>query len=83
MHAFCNWMGFPRFWGKISSSVDGETIIGPDVGNNKKSEDGEESNGELGILWTITYYALLVVGAYFWWKYLWVLSASEFALVKF
>ncbi|KAF7957759.1 hypothetical protein EAE96_003329 [Botrytis aclada] len=83
VHAFCNWMGFPRFWGKISSSVDGETIIGPDVGASKKSEDVMENNGELNVLWTITYYSLLVVGAYFWWKYLWVLSASEFALVKF
>lgn len=63
--------------------MDGETIIGPDVGASKKSEDATRSDGELHALWTITYYSLLVVGAYLWWQYLWVLSASEFALVEF
>ncbi|PQE30783.1 prenyl ase Rce1 protein [Rutstroemia sp. NJR-2017a WRK4] len=85
VHAFCNWMGLPRFWGRVTRGDSAETVIGPDVGPNKRSEDAKSqvANGELGIAWSVAYYALLFVGAYSWWKYLWTLSASELALVKF
>ncbi|TAQ85648.1 hypothetical protein B7494_g6027 [Chlorociboria aeruginascens] len=36
VHSFCNWMGFPRVWGRVSA---GETVIGPDYGEGKRSED--------------------------------------------
>lgn len=85
VHAFCNWMGFPRFWGQVTRGNSADTVIGPDVGASKRSEDAKSpaANGELGIAWSVVYYALLFVGAYFWWKYLWILSGSELALVKF
>jgi len=82
VHAFCNFMGFPRFWGRVTAGE--ETIIGPDVGEGKRDDrkDGEAS-GELGILWSIAYYVLLVGGAVGWWKCLWVLTESESSLVDF
>ena len=80
VHTFCNWMGFPRFWGKVSA---GETIIGPDVGEGKRSEDGPQPSGHLGLGWTVAYYVLLMVGAWGWWKLLWPLTASQAALTTF
>ena len=81
-HAFCNWMGFPRFWGRLSA---GETVMGPDVGEGKKSEDGKTlvQTGELRLGWTVGYYMLLVVGAVGWWKLLWPLTESISALTSF
>lgn len=60
-------------------------MIGPDIGEGKKSEDKSlpSSNGQLSIIWTIAYYFLLVVGAVSWWKLLWVLTESESALTSF
>jgi prenyl protein peptidase len=81
VHAFCNWMGFPRFWGRVTS---GDTLIGPDVGDGKRDENGTmSSNGKLGLLWTIAYYVLLVVGAVAWRKLLWQLTESESKLTTF
>lgn len=72
VHVFCNWSGFPRFWGRVG----GETVLGPDCG-----EEGEGDDGGWG--WTVVYYFLLVVGAVGWWKLLWVWTESEGALVRF
>jgi prenyl protein peptidase len=82
VHAFCNWMGLPRFWGRITS--DDDTIIGPDVGD-KKSEDAKPmaSDGSLGVGWTITYYILLVIGAVGWKQLLWQWTESPSALTSF
>jgi len=83
VHAFCNWMGFPRFWGKVSA---GETVIGPDIGEGKRSEDKASrsaNSGELGVVWTVVYYLLLIVGAVGWWKCLWPLTENGSALTKF
>lgn len=77
VHAFCNWCGLPRVWGKVEA---GE-MIGP-IGRGKG--DGEASkaavqvaDGRLGIGWTVAYYVLLVAGAVAFWKELWVLTDSE------
>lgn len=80
VHTFCNWMGFPRFWGKVSAD---ETVMGPDIGEGKRSEDGQPFDGELGLGWTVAYYMLLTIGAWGWWKLLWPLTASESALTIF
>lgn len=83
VHAFCNWMGFPRFWGRLSS---GQAVIGPDVGGEgKRSEDGKPNASEpqLGLIWTVVYYALLVVGAVAWYQLLWRLTDSDSALTTF
>jgi prenyl protein peptidase len=82
VHAFCNWMGFPRFWGRLT--YDNDTVMGPDVGD-KKSEDSKQtaSDGSLGIGWTIAYYVLLVTGAVGWKKLLWQWTESSAALTSF
>ncbi|KAG9241783.1 CAAX protease self-immunity-domain-containing protein [Calycina marina] len=80
VHAFCNWQGFPRFWGKVSA---GETVMGPDIGESKRSEDGPARSAELGLGWTVAYYVILCIGAWGWWRLLWPLTASESALTSF
>jgi prenyl protein peptidase len=76
-------MGFPRFWGRLSAA---ESVLGSDVGSDKRSEHGNPriSSRELSVMWTIAYYILLVLGAFGWWKLLWVLteSASKLADLK-
>jgi len=82
VHAFCNWMGFPRFWGRVSG---GETVVGPDLGEEKRDKNnypGKFRDGQLGLGWTLSYYFLLIVGAVGWWKLLWPLTESESALAK-
>ncbi|RDL35173.1 Uncharacterized protein BP5553_07104 [Venustampulla echinocandica] len=84
VHAFCNWMGFPRFWGRLSAGE--ETVIGPDVGNDRR--DGKDAartttDGSLGLIWTIAYYVLLVIGAVSWKQLLWRWTESKSALTTF
>jgi prenyl protein peptidase len=86
VHTFCNWMGFPRFWGRLTRS---ESIV-LDSGEGKRDEDrvGERSitisgHGELGIMWTIAYYVLLVTGAVGFHRLLWTLTESQSALTTF
>lgn len=75
-------MGLPRFWGRLA--IDDESLIGLAVGDSKRSEDGAKaSDGSLGISWTIVYYALLIVGAVGWKKYLWQLTESPSYLTAF
>lgn len=50
----------------------------------KEDEDRKDKKeSELGVSWTLVYYAVLVAGAFAWWKSLWVLTKSEGALMKF
>ena len=83
VHAFCNWMGLPRFWGRVSP---GDTVIGPDLGEGKRGEDSNSqtsNDAALGLAWSLTYYILLVVGAIAWRKLLWPLTASDSSLTTF
>jgi len=86
-HTFCNWMGLPRLWGRLEGSV--ETLSRPDYAKNwqKRNEDQNiktEVRGAEGIsiIWTLTYYFLLVVGAFGWWKMLWPLTESKSTLMR-
>ena len=83
VHAFCNWMGLPRVWGRVGGvEIEGGVVGGPVRG--KEDEDREdEGKRELAISWTVAYYVVLAAGALVWWKSLWVLTESEGALVKF
>ncbi|KAH8653648.1 prenyl proteinase rce1 [Xylariales sp. PMI_506] len=65
VHAFCNCMGLPRFWGRVEPPV---------------SENGETKPRSTTIL-TLVYYVLLVIGAGMWWKNLGVLTQSTNQLV--
>jgi prenyl protein peptidase len=84
-HAFCNWMGLPRFWGRVEGG-GAESVMGPDSGGDQGKRDeseGPSSRVKLGIFWTIAYYTLLVIGAVGFYKYLWVLTESGSALLEF
>ena len=88
-HVFCNWMGLPRFWGRVR--VEAGEPIGPP--RTKKEDEEPPRNAEpsktqkkadSSTLWTASYYILLVAGAYGFWKCLWPLTESgEEALAYF
>ncbi|KAI8943497.1 hypothetical protein NX059_001499 [Plenodomus lindquistii] len=73
-HTFCNWMGLPRLYGRVG--VDVGMPVGPGVG---MKDDGHRSNAALHrkiTLWTISYYAILVAGAYTFYLLLFPLTTS-------
>ncbi|KAE8349708.1 Sucrase/ferredoxin-like-domain-containing protein [Aspergillus coremiiformis] len=78
-HAFCNWCGLPRLWGRVEPSVP----LGPPVVKDK----GDAAGGtiyayhQLSIGWTIAYYTILVGGATGFYYALWPLTDSSHALV--
>ena len=83
VHSFCNWMGFPRFWGRITTA---DTEMRPEDGLGKRDENVSAAysrDKSPSIMWTIVYYALLLVGALSWWKLLWQLTESTSTLTKF
>lgn len=69
IHAFCNAMGLPRLWGRVQpySTTDLD----------------DETPKKGSILQSIIYYALLILGAYLFYKQLWILTESTHALGKF
>lgn len=82
VHAFCNWQGFPRFWGRLSA---GEYVTSPATREDKRTEhrDIQWTGVQLSIIWTVAYYLLLVVGSISWWKLLWTLTESDSSLTSF
>ncbi|KAI5928796.1 hypothetical protein F4810DRAFT_25099 [Camillea tinctor] len=70
VHAFCNVMGLPRFWGRLEPAA----TAGPGPGA------GAGSGARPSILWTVVYYLLLVAGAAAWWRLLGPLTESGNAL---
>ena len=80
-HAFCNWIGLPRVWGRVEA---GE-VIGPVRRGNspKQSKDQVHVAGaNLAIGWTVAYYVILVAGAVGFWELLMPLTSSRRALVR-
>lgn len=79
-HSFCNWMGLPRFWGRVG--VEAGVPIGPPSVEKKDDGDRDEepSLESKGITWTIAYYVILVAGAYGFYKGLFPLTESSYAL---
>ena len=78
-------MKLPRFWGRMEREVVREVFV-------REDEEGDHEEGrmqwmviddELGVWWTIAYYVLLVLGAWGFWKGLWVLTESDNRLVDF
>lgn len=87
-HSFCNFMGLPRFWGRIETPV----TIGPQGAGRKEDPSGQVvkdardlqvADGRLGLQWTVAYYVLLVLGAWLFYQNLWTLTTSAHALVDF
>lgn len=78
-HSFCNWMGLPRFYGRVGVEA-GVPIGPPDV---DKKNDGSKSavayQGK-GVAWTVAYYVILVAGAVGFYYQLFPLTESTYAL---
>lgn len=72
VHAFCNCMGFPRFWGRVE----------PEAREDFPKKDGGAATKRPSVLWTMVYYFLLVLGAVSWWRNLGPLTESSNALVS-
>lgn len=86
IHAFCNYMGFPRFWGKVRvrSQFSGphksrnrsqvtRTKDDPVLGASDASGNGT-SRWDLETRDTVIYYVLLVTGAFCFARYLFTLT---------
>lgn len=84
IHSFCNWVGLPRFWGRVKRRelypLSPVAIRGKDDTDAIHARGGGEN---LGLKWTIAYYFLLVAGAYLFYTGLWSLTASDAALAQF
>jgi len=86
-HSFCNYMGFPRVWGRLSRVAAEE--VSSSVDNNNDTNDAASIHQTraveqpLGVEWTVAYYALLFGGAYGFYKLLWPLTESSYALASF
>lgn len=86
VHSFCNWMGLPRFWGRIEVPVP----LGPqDVGRKDDVDLGrgaspgvKAADGKSSLGWTFSYYLLLVGGAAGFYETLWTLTESSNAIVQ-
>ncbi|KIW68141.1 hypothetical protein PV04_04108 [Phialophora macrospora] len=84
IHAFCNWVGLPRFWGRVSRRE--EYPLSPVAIRGKDDRDVVQAQGHRGKLplrWTVAYYVLLVTGAYLFYREFWPLTVSEAALAEF
>ena len=90
-HVFCNWMGLPRFWGRVGAPPRIEPR-----GRNARSDNAGESSEEdvrklskrpqgsnLSAIWTLIYYSLLVAGLYGFSKQLWPLTQTAGSLAEF
>ena len=79
-HSFCNWMGLPRFWGRVG--VEAGVPIGPPRTNERDSSKSQVESPVLsrGLGWTVAYYIILVAGAYGFYRGLFPLTESRYAL---
>lgn len=80
-HSFCNWMGLPRFWGRVGEEL-GEELVDSGTHSGESLQAGAPGQ-QLSILWTVAYYVVLVAGAMSFWQLRWSLTKSNLALVKF
>ncbi|KAF2878171.1 hypothetical protein BDV95DRAFT_589137 [Massariosphaeria phaeospora] len=77
VHALCNSLGLPRFWGRVGVEA-GEPIGPPDTGKNY--EDGGFYDTSKGVMWTVAYYIILIAGAIGFYLQLFSLTESSHAL---
>ncbi|KAJ4398779.1 CAAX prenyl protease, partial [Didymella pomorum] len=80
-HTFCNWMGLPRFYGRVGVEA-GVPIGPPDV---DKKDDGAKSASPYrgkSIAWTVAYYLILVAGSVGFYYQLFPLTESSHALLE-
>lgn len=84
-HAFCNWCGLPRLWGRVGRDVK---VGGGGERRGKKGDVGRTrgpggaSRRGLGIGWSVAYYMTLVAGVVAFQMGLWPLTESKGALAQ-
>jgi prenyl protein peptidase len=85
-HCFCNWMGLPRFWGRVGVLEDDM----PSEPEDTKKSDGASKattsrpkKNDLSTIWTVVYYSFLFIGAYGFKRNLWSLTEGSGALAEF
>ncbi|RMZ90122.1 hypothetical protein DV736_g2637, partial [Chaetothyriales sp. CBS 134916] len=84
IHSLCNWIGFPRLWGKLEGRQhypSNHVIIRGK--EDLQTHELRDRSGQLGLEWTVGYYILLVLGAVLFYLLLWPLTASDHALAPF
>jgi len=81
-HSFCNWMGLPRFWGRVGEEV-GEEMLDQTDGSVTDTLRSGKHGQRLSVTWTVAYYVVLFAGAIGFWKLRWSLTNSHLALVQF
>ena len=84
IHTFCNWVGLPRFWGRLHWRE--EYPLSPVAMRGKDDRDAFQAQGRgenLELRWTVAYYLLLVAGAYLFYRGFWPLTVSDAALAQF
>lgn len=83
-HAFCNWCGLPRLWGRVGRDLEvgggGERRGKEDAGRARGA--GPTPRRGLGIGWTVTYYVMLVAGVVAFQRGLRPLTESKGALAQ-
>ncbi|KGM91759.1 CAAX prenyl protease [Paracoccidioides brasiliensis Pb18] len=82
VHAFCNFCGLPRLWGRVEAPASAIPIItrakeDVDVGSDYAAHK------PLSIGWTVAYYIILVAGAFAFHSQLWTLTESPHELASF
>lgn len=78
-HSFCNKMGVPRLWGRVGCYERRSAVSSSDGTTNGVVVDPDD----LGIAWTVVYYALVFVDAYGFYTLLFPLTESSNALAAF
>lgn len=84
IHSFCNWVGLPRFWGRVKRRED--YPLSPVAIRGKDDADAIQpggKGGQLRLQWTVAYYVLLLAGAYAFSAGLWPMTKSSLALAQF
>ncbi|KAJ4369892.1 CAAX prenyl protease [Neocucurbitaria cava] len=78
-HTFCNWMGLPRFYGRVG--VEAGVPIGPPDADKKddKRRHALPFRGK-SVAWTVAYYGVLVAGAAGFYYQLLPLTESKYTL---
>jgi len=89
-HAFCNWMGVPRLYGRVGQFA---AFAPPQVGNGLMQDNDKDADDvspimhdgpqNTGIAWTLVYYVLLVLGAVGFYRLLFPLTESSHGLATF
>ena len=79
VHVFCNWMGLPRFYGRVGVEA-GVPIGPPDVDKKDDAQKSMPAYQGKGPLWTVAYYLVLAAGAVGFYWLLFPLTESKHAL---